>query len=249
MDAACVVRSGTDTREAGAVDSGSVGCAGLLPRPEHVVVSPLRSCWLIPDYVTPREEAELLEKVDSPAARWTQLSGRRVQRLGGVVHETAGLLAAPLPKWVVERVVQRLQREINLYAGRPRLNHLLINAYEPGEGILPHQDGPLYEPLVAILSLGDHAVMVFTPHVDHAEMPTHRIWLPPRSLLLFTDDAYVKYLHSIDACVADDPATVCNPPPHTNLIDAPHPIPRTGRRVSLTCRTVLRVRRGLVPGT
>lgn len=33
------------------------------------------------------------------------------------------------------------------------LNHVLINEYRPGEGIMAHQDGPLYTSAVAILSL------------------------------------------------------------------------------------------------
>lgn len=33
------------------------------------------------------------------------------------------------------------------------LNHVLVNEYQPGQGIMAHQDGPLYTPAVAILSL------------------------------------------------------------------------------------------------
>lgn len=32
---------------------------------------------------------------------------------------------------------------------------------QPGEGIMPHEDGPLYHPAVAILSLGHPAVVRF----------------------------------------------------------------------------------------
>lgn len=32
---------------------------------------------------------------------------------------------------------------------------------QPGEGIMPHEDGPLYHPAVAILSLGNPAVVRF----------------------------------------------------------------------------------------
>lgn len=32
-----------------------------------------------------------------------------------------------------------------------RPNHVLVNAYQPGQGIMPHEDGPLYHPAVAIL--------------------------------------------------------------------------------------------------
>jgi alkylated DNA repair dioxygenase AlkB len=35
----------------------------------------------------------------------------------------------------------------------PTVNHVLVNEYAPGQGILSHQDGPLYAPAVAILSM------------------------------------------------------------------------------------------------
>lgn len=81
--------------------------------------------------------------------------------------------------------------------------------------IQPHQDGPAYFPVVAILSLGSPAVMDFTPHsrlrsctnnVEDAnsdcrtsdigkdkffgEDRSFSIVLMPRSLLIFKDEAY-----------------------------------------------------------
>ena len=217
-----------------------------LPREEHRVGAPLHSVWLVPDWLTADDERDLLARCDAPSARWTRLHGRSVQRLGGVVHDKAGLLAAPLPKWALP-LLERLRREVSLFGEVPLLNHVLINAYEPGEGILPHQDGPLYAPVVAIVSLGAQCVFTFTPHASLqpgvAAGPV-RVLVPPRSLLLFAHDAYTTYLHGIDACAADDLRNVANPPPEAGSC-----VPRIGRRVSLTCRSVLRVRRGLVPGT
>lgn len=82
-------------------------------------------------------------------------------------------------------------------------------------GIQPHQDGPAYFPVVAILSLGSSVVMDFTPHSrlslctngvkdDSSNGATSDIekneWLHdhhpfsvllmPRSLLIFRDEAY-----------------------------------------------------------
>lgn len=89
----------------------------------------------------------------------------------------------------------------------------------------PHQDGPAYYPVVAILSLGSPVVMAFTPHsrlnsckstvmesvgdktsdVKAAEiegndgLDKHQpfsVLLMPRSLLIFKDDAYSGKLMS-----------------------------------------------------
>ncbi|CAM8919436.1 unnamed protein product [Rhodiola kirilowii] len=87
----------------------------------------------------------------------------------------------------------------------------------------PHQDGPAYFPVVAILSLGSPAVMDFTPHSkltlsdtskdpnqdccsEASEMEACKwvdnhhpfsVLLMPHSLLIFKDEAYSDYLHGI----------------------------------------------------
>lgn len=84
--------------------------------------------------------------------------------------------------------------------------------------IQPHQDGPAYFPVVAILSLGSPVVMDFTPHskfrLDTSELKNtvdtnnsneevfdtdqwkdnhhpFSVLLMPRSLLIFKDNAYL----------------------------------------------------------
>ena len=106
--------------------------------------------------------------------------------------------------------------------------------------------------------------MQFTPHarlLDGAddggagEAPTVRVFLPRRSLLLFAEEAYTDYLHGIAAQPADDlrgegeaPGTgVCNPPGASDGVPDAAAVPRAGTRVSLTCRSVLKVRRNLLP--
>lgn len=83
--------------------------------------------------------------------------------------------------------------------------------------IQPHQDGPAYFPVVAILSLGSPVVMDFTPHsrlrtctdtwknevdeqnfgreaketeTEQMDNPETSVLLMPRSLLIFKDNAY-----------------------------------------------------------
>lgn len=85
----------------------------------------------------------------------------------------------------------------------------------------PHQDGPAYFPVVAILSLGSSVVMDFSPHlrlrsgddvISREQCPRAESWVPgsdnqhsfsvlmmPRSLLIFKDEAYSgKILISIN---------------------------------------------------
>jgi len=44
----------------------------------------------------------------------------------------------------------------------PTYNHLLINVYPPGVGIMPHFDGPMYRSKVVVLSLGGPSIINFT---------------------------------------------------------------------------------------
>lgn len=84
---------------------------------------------------------------------------------------------------------------------------------------MPHEDGPSYFPFVAIISTGADSVVTFKPHrkllqndlfssemkpesvsgeaQQQASLANLSFQLKRRSLLLFTGDAYTKYLHSI----------------------------------------------------
>lgn len=199
------------------------------------VAAPLASVWLLPDFVTAEEEAGLLSSVHSPAARWTTLHGRRVQALGGIVHERAGLLPAPLPKWLTP-LLARITTSCGSLFGGLSVNHVLVNEYALGDGILHHQDGPSYHPAVAIVSLGSSTVLSFRPHASNPHSAGAAVFLPRRSLLLFTGDAYASHLHGIKATATDSTAGVCNAPPGAAHVE------REGSRVSLTCRAVTRVR-------
>ena len=80
--------------------------------------------------------------------------------------------------------------------GLPAPNHALINVYEPGEGIMAHEDGPAYTPFAVILSLGASTVIDFVPKAQD-EMRSAKVYLPVGSLLFFTDEAYTEMLHGI----------------------------------------------------
>ena len=40
-------------------------------------------------------------------------------------------------------------------------NHILLNKYKPGDGIMPHKDGPAYYPFVCIISLNSTVLLNF----------------------------------------------------------------------------------------
>ena len=86
----------------------------------------------------------------------------------------------------------------------------LQNEYEPGQGIMPHEDGAAYHAVVATVSLGSSIVLdVISKHDHHrsagfeAARTTWRILQEPRSLLLTTGSAYTSTLHGISEATQD----------------------------------------------
>nr|CAD1833131.1 unnamed protein product [Ananas comosus var. bracteatus] len=76
-------------------------------------------------------------------------------------EEEEAAAAAAVPAWLT-KITERICAQTGLFPSP--INHVLINEYLPDQGIMPHQDGPAYFPVVAILSLGSPAVIDFTPH-------------------------------------------------------------------------------------
>ncbi|OVA08853.1 Oxoglutarate/iron-dependent dioxygenase [Macleaya cordata] len=187
-------------------------------------VGSLPTLFYIPNFISDSEQVHLIHQIyQSPISKWKSLKNRRLQNWGGVVHEK-GLLPQNLPPWLT-KITKRICEETGLFPSP--INHVLINEYLPDQGIMPHQDGPAYFPVVAILSLGSPAVMNFTPHSRLKESSNtgrntaedtnsdkveayneadvcsdiHQpssILLMPCSLLIFKDEAYSDYLHGIE---------------------------------------------------
>ena len=114
-----------------------------------------------PSFVT-RSEAraivDMVYAVPRSNSRWVQLRGRALQCWGGTPPEPRRtelapkpFEAEPLPEWLA-RLCDSLA-ECGVFPAAAPPNHVLINEYHAGEGILPHTDGPAYDARTATLSL------------------------------------------------------------------------------------------------
>ncbi|CRG85774.1 hypothetical protein PISL3812_02790 [Talaromyces islandicus] len=130
-----------------------------------------------------------------------------------MLTKTDTLLAAPLPAWLHEPVVSPRLDTLGCFAGSPHQapNHVLINEYRPGQGIMPHEDGSAYYPLVATVSLGAPIVLDLYEKKASGDddekggrKPAFRILQEPRSLLITTNELYTQYLHGIAECLTDE---------------------------------------------
>jgi len=154
-------------------------------------------------------------------------------------------------------------------------NHCLVNEYNAGEGIMPHEDGGAYSPVVATVSLGGTVCLDVYEKTEHdrtvdkaaaatsavdgrdeeknaRSKPRWRILQPPRSLLVTMDPAYTFTIHGISPIAIDEdlgPETVAN----WELLeeDVRKSImdnggsSTRGLRISLTYREVLKVNKAV----
>lgn len=186
---------------------------------------------------------EVQERVLSNSESFEKLRGRTCLPLGGKVTATGLIPRDDIPSWL-SSLMDDVHKHVLAPLSLPRPNHALINAYEPGEGIMAHEDGPAYTPYATILSLGSGCVFDFvSKSIDRA--PIARIYLPVGSLLLFTDDAYKEVLHEFKAQKLDFLSSdVLNASPldssrlgASQIRDSDGVLVR-GRRVSITMRHV-----------
>ncbi|KAM3911701.1 alpha-ketoglutarate-dependent dioxygenase alkB homolog 6 [Leptodactylus fuscus] len=168
-----------------------------------------RAAYYIPEYITAAEEEYLLRQVyNAPKPKWTQLSGRKLQNWGGLPHPR-GMVPEKLPAWL--QTYSDKISSLEVFGGNCA-NHVLVNEYNPGEGIMPHEDGPLYYPTVTTISLGSHTLLDFylpisrhssgedeEDQVPRTEEQRHvlSLLLEPRSLFILREDLYKTYLHGI----------------------------------------------------
>ena len=91
--------------------------------------------FYIPDFLTAEEETAMLaEAACAPPEKWTNLSGRRLQNWGGIPLPSGLTQVEALPPWLtatIDRVVTG-----GIFPAGTRPNHVLLNTYLPGEGML-----------------------------------------------------------------------------------------------------------------
>lgn len=206
-------------------------------------------------------------QINGPSARWHTLTRRRLQTHPSPLSTNNVLLTPPeLPPWLTqEPPIHDRFAKLGLFDHTPHKapNHVLINEYKPGQGIMPHEDGGAYAPVVATVSLGASIVLDIYEKAHTAEggesnearAPKWRIFQEPRSLLVTTGSMYTDYMHGIAEREVDEGIGPCDKQTGTgvvnwdllrnqkgfqkDLVDGRH---ERGIRVSLTYRDVLKVK-------
>ena len=158
-------------------------------------------------FLSPSEATWLHEDVLSSSRPWHSLphSGRQVQQWDFRSSEV------PTPAHL--SLLADALVSANVFSQDLPPNHVLINQYKSGGGILPHTDGPSYYPLTATVSLCSSALMQFRPRLLPSEIGvatqevTTEALLAPGSCLVFSDSYYTGMLHSIPPAPLSSPVT------------------------------------------
>ncbi|KRX03820.1 hypothetical protein PPERSA_04615 [Pseudocohnilembus persalinus] len=145
-------------------------------------------------FLTEEEEQNLIKQINQQT--WNNDLKRRTQHYGYKYDYTSKSInesqyLGKLPDFC-DFIIKRMLNE-KIIDQEP--DQLIINEYEPGQGINPHIDRPdFFQEKVVSISLGSKCIMEFT-----LEKQTEEIVLYKRSLALLTAEARYKWKHGIKA--------------------------------------------------
>merc|ERR1712039_662270 len=210
------------------------------------------------DWIEPSQESEFMAIADGDMRQWEHMQTRSSQEWGaGDRCECGrGLRREPLPQR--QQQLADALHHLGVFDGALYpMNSIRINGYVPGQGIFPHCDGPVYYPKVGILSLGSPCIFSFYPKTGTedcmkwdqgndvpgghrvGDKPLCSVLLEPRSLLVFSHDAFWNHRHGIEALASEAvTSAVCNLDACGGRYKVGDVI-RRSRRVSLTMRHLL----------
>lgn len=190
-----------------------MSAASSAPLQAHLVSTLPSSIYYLTRFLSPSACDNLLAIIQSiRPQKWTNLSHRRLlslpSPLTGRTRDTL-LLSTPLPSYLIDEVLPRLE-ELGIFTDSPHgaPNHALVNEYLPGQGIMPHEDGPAYHPTTATVSLGSSTVLdVYSKSGSAIQASGQKHWRilqEPGSLLITTGECYANTLHGIADLEMDD---------------------------------------------
>lgn len=155
-----------------------------------------------PEILSPQEQAYLWSCINRQC--WSEELKRRIQHYGYYYNYRRRSIsvedkADPLPPWC-DFLCRRLTNKYG-FPGWP--DQLIVNEYEPAQGIADHVDcQPCFGPVIAMISLSSGCVMQFKPKT-RTRVTKIEYFLQPGSLMLISDEARYSWTHGIPARKSD----------------------------------------------
>ena len=150
----------------------------------------------LPGFLSPDEQEDAIRRIDANDGAWLADLSRRVQQYGwrydyAARAVTPDMRIGPLPDWL-QTLAERLYAT-GCFDRAPE--QVIINEYEPGQGIAMHADHPGFGPAVAMVSLGDDWEMDFSQSGEGKR--TASLLLERGSALALTGEARREWRHGI----------------------------------------------------
>lgn len=187
---------------------------------EVIQIDEINGLTYVRNFICQSEHDLLLQKIDSEP--WLTDLKRRVQHYGYKYdyanHKiNRAMYIAPLPDWALD-VANKLHQSYS----QTLPDQVIINEYEPGQGIANHTDcKTCFRDTIISLSLGSPCVMDF---INTRQELKKSLFLEPRSLIVLRGEARYEWNHGIAKRKSDK---------------WQGEIIKRERRVSLTFRTVI----------
>lgn len=157
-------------------------------------ISKITGLRYVSDFITEKEHIELWEAINKET--WLTDIKRRVQHYGWKYDYKArsidySMYLGDLPFWVIP-IADRLYQSGYL-SSFP--DQLIINEYQPGQGIANHVDcEPCFGETIISISLGSKCVMDF---INLKSKEKIEVMLEPRSLVIISGESRYNWTHGI----------------------------------------------------
>lgn len=175
--------------------------------------------YLYRDFISPSLEEELIKEID--AQPWVVDYDRRLQYYGyrNELEKPYDLVRFPVA--IPPKIYSFSEKLVEQKILEQQPDQVIINEYDPGQGIRPHKDRNYFDNQICGINLGSGCVMKFIK-IKGGEVID--VEIPRRSLYVMQDEARYKYNHAI-------------PPRKKDKIDGN--LQHRERRVSITYRKVM----------
>jgi len=154
----------------------------------------------IPNFISENEEKELMNAINSE--KWLTVIKRRVQHYGYKYDYKARTInysmhLGKLPIWSMEFA----NRLVNKNYIKLQPDQIIVNEYEPGQGIANHVDcEPCFGDTIITISLNSYCTMDF---INLKTRQKIEVLLEPRSLVVINGESRYLWSHGIPSRKTD----------------------------------------------
>lgn len=187
-------------------------------------IESIKGLSLISSFISEDEEKVLIEYINKQ--KWSSAPGKREVQQYGYEYNYGSKYTKPSATMSIPKEFKALLEKVNKFF-KTTPDQIIVNKYEPGQGIAPHVDHiKHFGPVVASLTLQSGTIMEMSRKIqDNNEIKTIKIpmYLEKCSLLILTNEARYDFMH-------------CIPARKTDIVD--DKTINRGTRISITFRTM-----------